>query len=455
MTTLLRPLRSDDLDAVLALEPVLFGSGAWSRRTYEEELETANRAYLAAEQDGELVGYAGVALDPEWNIMTIGVAPHARRQGIAAALLDRLVEIATAARGTELFLEVRSRDGGAQQLYRNAGFVPVALRRRYYQPEGADAVVMRRRLRAAGPPVGGEGGADASGAVGPFVSIEEAHRAIWSAHPPVVLDVRWRLDRPNGRADYALGHLPGAVYVDLDSELAAPASPDAGRHPLPEPEALQAAARAWGISDDSTVLIYDDWGGLAAARAWWLLHWAGVSRVAIIDGGLAGWCQAGHHLEDGNVRPRPGDVTVRPGQLPTIDADAAAAFPSGGGVLIDARAAERFRGEVEPIDPRAGHVPGAVNVPTGASAPGGWLLEPAELRARYAAVGVGDGGTGAGETGPGAPAVAAYCGSGVTASHTIAVLASLGVQAALFPGSWSQWSADPARPVATGANPAD
>lgn len=276
--------------------------------------------------------------------------------------------------------------------------------------------------------------------MGPFVEVAEAHEAIWGPTPPVLLDVRWALGEPDGRRAYAVGHLPGAVYVDLDRELASPPSPGTGRHPLPDIGALQDAARGWGIREGSSVVVYDDWGGMAAARAWWVLRWAGVRDVAILDGGLRTWVDAGHHLEDGNVRPRPGDVTLSAGALPTIDADTAAGYTAAGGVLVDARAGERYRGEVEPVDPRAGHVPGAVNVPTAANAPGGWLLEADELRARYAAAGVV----------PDGPPVAAYCGSGVTAAHTVAVLASIGVEAALYPGSWSQWSSDPERPVATG-----
>lgn len=461
----IRDLEPRDLDAVAVLEPELFGAGAWSRETYREELVRADRLYLAAEMDGELVGYAGLALEPEWNIMTIGVVPRARRKGIARQLLDALLAQARERGGKEVFLEVRSRDGGAQQLYRNAGFVPVGLRRKYYQLEGEDAVVMRLDLES-GPttprasssatsssvgPVGAEavagaaaevgpGEGDRSGASAPFVDVDHAHREIWSATPPVVLDVRWSLNQPDQREIYSRGHIPGATYVDLDLELAAEASAEAGRHPLPEPAAFERSIRAWGIDDSSRVLVYDDWGGLAAARAWWLLRWAGVSDVAIIDGGLRAWTSAGHHLEDGFVRRPPGSATVRAGQLPSLDADAVAEHVGRGGILLDARALERFRGEHEPIDPRGGHIPGATSMPTLSHAPDGWLLERDELLGRLAAIGVV----------PGAD-VAVYCGSGVTASHTVAVLAHVGIAAALYPGSFSQWSNDPDREVHTGA----
>nr|WP_233251472.1 sulfurtransferase [Serinibacter arcticus] len=270
-----------------------------------------------------------------------------------------------------------------------------------------------------------------------FVDVDAVHTAVWSERPPTVLDVRWALGRDDGREVYGRGHLPGAVFVDLDDDLAAAPSPAAGRHPLPEPEKLQAAARRWGIGTDSSVVVYDDAGGTSAARAWWLLRWAGVRDVRIIDGGLRAWVAAGHHLEDGFVRPRPGDVVVRPGALRTVGADDVADHP---GVVLDARDHERFTGEVEPVDPRAGHVPGAVSAPTRANlSPDGWLLEADDLRRRFDALGVR----------PGVD-VAVYCGSGVTAAHQIAVLASLGVDAALYPGSFSQWSNDPGREVATG-----
>lgn len=439
----IRPVLASDLDAIAAAEPLLFGTQAWSRGVYAQEITRADRRYFAVEVDGRLAGYAGLALEPEWTIMTIGVLPWARRRGIAAALLDALIRAAQEAHGRELFLEVKARDGAAQQLYRNAGFRLIGLRKRYYQPEGADAVVMRLDLRSVRSPrpSGTDSAPKQEDPMSPFCDVPTARRLIWSERPPVVLDVRWALGAPDGRAAYERGHLPGAVFVDLETELAAPPSPERGRHPLPDLAALQRAARAWGISSDSTVLVYDDAAGTSAARAWWLLRWAGVERVAIIDGGLRAWEAAGHHLEEGFVRPRPGDVSLAPGALPTIEIEGAAAWPETG-VLLDARAGERFRGEVEPVDPRAGHIPGARSAPTSANlTEAGWLREPEALADRFAALGA---------TEPGAR-VAAYCGSGVTAAHTVAVLASLGVEAALFPGSWSQWSNDPERPVATGA----
>ena len=285
-----------------------------------------------------------------------------------------------------------------------------------------------------------------------LITVSELTAAMASATPPVVLDVRWRLSPPgtppyDGRADYLAGHVPGAVFVDLDHDLAAhptdpkqPSDPKQGRHPLPAPEQLQESVRSWGISDGDTVVVYDAEGNLAAARAWWLLRWAGAQDVRLLDGALPAWRAAGHDLETGPVTPRPGTFTVRPGAVPTIDADEAATWAtSDGSVLLDARAPERFRGESEPIDPLAGHIPGALNAPTGANlGSDGRFRAPEELRTRFAALGVGP------DTD-----VAVYCGSGVTAAHEVAALAIAGIDATLFPGSWSQWS-NQDRPVATG-----
>ena len=203
---------------------------------------------------------------------------------------------------------------------------------------------------------------------------------------------------------------------------------------------LEAAARRWGVRQDSTVVAYDDLGGMSAARAWWLLRDSGVEDVRLLDGGLAAWRRAGLPLETGDTDPRSGDVALVSGSLPVIDAEAAAAFP---GVLLDARAGERYRGEVEPVDPRAGHVPGAVSLPT----PGnldeeGRFLPVDRLRQRFEQAGVREG-----------LPVATYCGSGVTAAHEAFALTLAGFAPALYPGSWSQWSADPSRPVATSPLP--
>ncbi|MCK9792549.1 sulfurtransferase [Isoptericola sp. 4D.3] len=268
-----------------------------------------------------------------------------------------------------------------------------------------------------------------------------------AAGVPVLLDVRWALGMTDGRERYLQGHLPGAVFVDLEAELAAEPSPDEGRHPLPSASSFQRSARAWGVRSDSRVVVYDTVGGTSAARAWWLLRYFGVRDVRLLDGGLPAWVRAGLGLEVGDVVHPPGDVVVRPGHLPVLDADDAAELAETG-TLLDARAAERYRGETEPVDPRAGHVPGAVSAPTAENlAEDGTFLDDDALGARFAGLGLGV------ADGRDQRAVGVYCGSGVTASHEIAALACLGIPAALYPGSWSQWSNDPTRPVATGARP--
>lgn len=258
----------------------------------------------------------------------------------------------------------------------------------------------------------------------------------------VLLDIRWQLGRDDGRERYDLGHLPGAVYVDLETELAAHHSGEAGRHPLPDRSVLQTAVHRWGLRTGMTVVVYDGWNGFAAARAWWLLRAAGVAEVRILDGGLTAWREAGLPLERGDVVPVAGDFALTTGYQQVLDAAAAAALARSG-LLLDARAAERYRGEVEPLDPRAGHIPGAINVSTAENLDAdGFFLSAEVLRARFAAVGVSDG-----------VQVGVYCGSGVSAAHEVAALAIAGFDAALYPGSWSQWSNDPTLPVATGANP--
>jgi len=256
----------------------------------------------------------------------------------------------------------------------------------------------------------------------------------------VLLDVRWALGDDRGREHYLEGHLPGAVFVDLESELADPPSAADGRHPLPSLQRLQEAARRWGISSGDVVVAYDASGGLAAARAWWLLRWGGLADVRLLDGGVDAWRNAGGLLEAGDVVPEPGEVMLTGGGMPVLSIDEAAALPSGGGLLLDARAGERYRGEVEPVDPRAGHVPGAVSAPTTENLDAdGSFRSAEELRRRFAALGATAG-----------RPLGVYCGSGVTAAHEVAALAVAGVEAALWPGSWSQWSNDPARAAARG-----
>jgi thiosulfate/3-mercaptopyruvate sulfurtransferase len=258
------------------------------------------------------------------------------------------------------------------------------------------------------------------------------------ASAPTVLDVRWQLGGPPGREEYERGHIPGAAYVDLDTELAAPPGPD-GRHPLPEAEAFQSAMRRAGVNSSRPVVVYDAASSVAAARAWWLLRYFGHPDVRVLDGGFAAWVDAGGALETAAGTPSPGDFVASPGALPLIAADAAAAIARTG-VLLDVRTPERFRGDHEPIDTIAGHIPGATSLPDAELlSVAGRFRSPEELRARFTAAGV--------EAGVG---VAAYCGSGVAAAHAVLALHLAGIPAALYAGSWSNWITDPARPVATG-----
>ncbi|GAB2748117.1 sulfurtransferase [Salinifilum aidingensis] len=281
----------------------------------------------------------------------------------------------------------------------------------------------------------------------PLISPDDLMSELDHEPRPALLDVSWSLFGPPGREVYAAGHLPGAVFVDLDTELSGTPGPGTGRHPLPDPEDLQAALRRAGVRASRPVVVYDADNGSAAARAWWLLRWAGHPAVRVLDGGCAAWRAAGMPTTTAVPEPEPGDVTVRPGGMPVLDADEAARLAREG-TLLDARAPERYRGETDPVEQRAGHVPGAVNAPFGelTDAAGRWR-DAESLAGWFAERGVRSGQV------PGA-----YCGSGVTACSLVLALEQAGVTspdrpAALFPGSWSEWVTDPQRPVATGAEP--
>jgi thiosulfate/3-mercaptopyruvate sulfurtransferase len=254
-----------------------------------------------------------------------------------------------------------------------------------------------------------------------------------------VLDVRYRLGGPPGAPEHAAGHVPGAAYVDLDTELSDPPSKpvDArGRHPLPSTARFIDAMQRAGVGLESSVVVYDDWQGRAAARAWWLLRHHGHPDVRVLDGGWAAWVAAGGEVETGPTEPRRGDFHGSPGSMPVIGADHLLDVP----VVIDAREPHRYRGENEPVDPVAGRVPGAVNVDTGRNLDNhGHFRDAVELRTVY-------GGMGA----TGADDVAVYCGSGVTATHDILAMEIAGLRAALYAGSWSGWVSDPDRPVERG-----
>ena len=277
------------------------------------------------------------------------------------------------------------------------------------------------------------------------------------AQRPALLDVRWRLGGPPGRDSYLAGHLPGAAWIDLDADLAGPPGPT-GRHPLPAARHFTAAMRRAGVRPGTLAVAYDDGDGSVAARLWWCLRYFGHDQARVLDGGFRAWTEAGLPAEAGEPGPAGheagetgpdrhesagGEFTAVPGQMPVLDLAAAARLPRAG-TLLDARAAERYRGEAEPVDRAAGHIPGAVSAPAAANVGAdGRFLAAAELRARFAALGLA----------PGAGPVGAYCGSGVTAAHEVLALQLAGIEAALYPGSWSEWVADPARPVATGADP--
>jgi thiosulfate/3-mercaptopyruvate sulfurtransferase len=276
---------------------------------------------------------------------------------------------------------------------------------------------------------------------------------VGTGDPPALLDVRFRLAGPPGIDSYLAGHLPGARFVDLDKDLAGPPGSGAGgRHPLPEATIFQAAMRAAGLRDGQLAVAYDDGDATVAARLWWLLRYFGHDQVAVLDGGLAAWTAAGHPVTVAVPEPERGDFTASAGGgMPMLD-DAGAGELARSGFLLDSRMAERYRGEVEPIDPVAGHIPGAISAPAHQNVgPGGVFLSGATLARRFAGLGL----PGPGELAAradGSPLIGTYCGSGVTAAQEILALELAGYPAALYVGSWSAWSADPARPVATGAD---
>ena len=276
------------------------------------------------------------------------------------------------------------------------------------------------------------------------ITAAELTDVLRAGDPVTILDVRWRLDDPDGRAAYLQGHIPGAVYVSLDDELSDHTITGRGRHPLPSGRSVETSARRWGIRQGVPVVVYDDWNRAGSARAWWVLTAAGLADVRILDGGLSAWRSAGGTLATDPVAPPPGDATalhddLYAGALPTLTAQQVSASDL---TLLDARAPERFRGDVEPMDRVAGHIPGAENLPSGEvlNGDGTFIAEDAlrELLAEHSF--------------ENATRLGAYCGSGVTASITVAALATVGYQAALFPGSWSEWSSDPARAIARGDN---
>jgi len=245
-----------------------------------------------------------------------------------------------------------------------------------------------------------------------------------------VVDCRYRLGEPGaGELLWREGHVPGAAFLDLDRDLAGRPG-KRGRHPLPDADQFEAAARRAGIGPDTLVVAYDEAAEGGAARLWWLLRLFGHKAVTVLDGGLRGWREAGGELRSGDEQTAPGDFEAAP---PTVKPATARELASAGAppVLLDARVPERFRGEVEPIDPVAGRIPGALNMPFGELAPEGRFLPPDQLRARFEAAGVHTGNE-----------AVAYCGSGVTASVLVLAAEVAGIgETRLYPGSWSEWCA--------------
>ncbi len=265
---------------------------------------------------------------------------------------------------------------------------------------------------------------------GPLIRPDELARVLGHV---TVIDVRYLMGGPPGEGQHRDGHVPGAAYVDMDTALADPPGVG-GRHPLPDEARFEEAMRRAGVHADRPVVAYDDWQGRGAARAWWLLRFHGHPDVRVLDGGWSAWLSEGLAVESGEVDVAHGDFTVSVDkQMPVVGADDVRRVE----VLIDARAAERYAGEVEPVDPVAGRIPGAVNVPTTANIDEhGRFRSATDLRAAYARVGADTAGS-----------VAAYCGSGVTAAHDVLAMEVAGIRAALYPGSWSGWITDPDRPV--------
>jgi len=276
----------------------------------------------------------------------------------------------------------------------------------------------------------------------PLINVPALAAQLGAGADLVLLDVRWRLGGPPGIDSYRAGHLPGAVYVDLEADLAGPPG-DGGRHPLPAATDFEAAMRRAGLRSGGLAVAYDDGDSMIAARLWWILRYFGHEPVRVLDGGYRAWAAAGLPVSRAGARPAQGDFTAKAGGMPLLD-HAAAARLARSGILLDARAAERYRGEAEPVDRAAGHIPGAVSAPTAANVTAeGKFRSPAELRGRFAALGVPAQGT----------AVGVYCGSGVTAAHEVLALQVAGLPAELYVASWSGWVADPFRPIATGADP--
>lgn len=278
-----------------------------------------------------------------------------------------------------------------------------------------------------------------------LISPQELQDQLNSDTPPKILDIRWRLDKPEGREDYEAGHIPGAVYVSLDEELSDTAKQGLGRHPLPSPETVDELLQRLGVGNSDEVVVYDDWNRSGSARAWWVLTASGMEDVRIVDGGYSAWVAAGGEVEtttpEDSLLDRPVDVPdlYLSALRPVLDANQAANIARAG-VLLDARDPARYAGEDNPEGEKPGHIPGAASLAGVSLLDDDGFFRPAEQLSE-----IFDRAGATPDTRAGA-----YCGSGVTACVVIAAAYSIDRDIALFPGSWSQWSADPAAPVETG-----
>lgn len=275
-----------------------------------------------------------------------------------------------------------------------------------------------------------------------LISVQELHDRLDDPEL-VVVDTRFNLKDPaEGRRAYEQSHLPGAVYFDLDQDLSSPKSQHGGRHPLPDLQVFARKLEHAGIGNTTTVVAYDDSGGMYAGRLWWLLKYLGHDAVKLLDGGLGAWREAGFDLTADLPKRKPALFTVdlRPEMLVDVD-EVRAKLADPGTLLIDARGAERYRGDVEPLDPKAGHIPGAINKPFMDNLEAGRFKRPERLRERF-------------HEAMEADEVIVYCGSGVTAAHNLLALDEAGITGArLYGGSWSDWSSYDENPVATGDEP--
>ena len=269
-----------------------------------------------------------------------------------------------------------------------------------------------------------------------LIEANELHERLKSRQRTIILDIRFRPDRPDGRPAYREGHIEGAVYVDLPLELAGTTNGFSGRRPLPLISDLQRDARRWGINNGDAVVVYDDNRGLQAGRAWWVLRWAGLTDVRLLNGGLDAWTAAGLALTERVPLPDPGNVELSGGHLPDLTADEAAKHPFSG-ALFDARSRDHYDGDPKnPFDRETGHIPGAQSLPaTDYLAADGRIAPPETIRALLK------------RANPAGKSIGVYCGGGVAGAFSTLVLASAGIDASLFVGSWSAWSSDPSRPV--------